>query len=210
MSQFWDQSWDTVDPSRVARYVQGTELAADPLMVFWKEHRVQSVCDAGCGCGVYSLKLAVNGFRVSGFDVSAKAVEMTKKLLSSRNFDGGDFETADILSAPYPDHHFDAVISRDVVDHMPLAGAIQAVKELYRITKPGGFLVLTLDGLDAEYETQKHTVNADGDYLYTEGKWKGMVFHPYSESQIAKLTPFGKRTALKTGPEGFQIILEKL
>lgn len=209
MSQFWDQSWDTVDPGRVARYVQDTELDADSLIAFWKKHHVQSVCDAGCGCGVYSLKLAANGFRVSGFDVSAKAVEMTKKLLSSRNFDGGDFEAADILSTPYPDHHFDAVISRDVVDHMPLAGAIQAVKELYRITKPGGFLVLTLDSLDSEYETQKHTVNADGDYLFTEGKWKGMVFHPYSESQIAKLTPFGKRIALKTGLEGFQIILEK-
>jgi len=210
MKQFWDRSWDTVDPSRVARYVQGTELSADSLIAFWKERQVQSVCDAGCGCGVYSLKLAANGFRVSGFDVSSTAVEMAKALLSSQGYDTRAFETADILSTPYPDNRFDAVISRDVVDHMPMADAIQAVKELYRITKPGGYLVLTLDGLDSEYETQKHTVSADGDYLYTEGKWKGMVFHPYTESQIDKLVPFGKPIALKTGPEGLQIVLEKL
>ncbi len=210
MEGFWDRSWDRVDPGRVARYVQGTELSADPLMAFFKEHRVESVCDAGCGCGVYSLKLAANGFRVSGFDVSARAVEMTKELLASQNFDGGDFEAADILSTPYPDHSFDAVVARDVVDHMPMADAIRAVKELYRITKPGGYLVLTLDSLDPEYETEKHTVSADGDYLYTEGKWKGMVFHSYSESQISKLTPFGSPIAQKTTPEGFQIIIEKL
>ena len=89
----------------------------------------------------------------------------------------------------YPDSQFDAVVSRDVLDHIPKLDAVQAIRELYRITKPGGILIFTLDALDEEYETEPHIVTEYGDYLFTEGKWKNMVFHPYSEAEIIGMVP---------------------
>lgn len=48
---------------------------------------------------------------------------------------------------------------------------------------------MTLDALDREYETEPHTVNSDGDYVYTAGKWRGMVFHPYTARELRGSLP---------------------
>lgn len=209
MKQFWEKSWDNVDQNRVTEYVRGEELSSDPIIEFLKKQRVRTVCDAGCGCGVYSLKLAANGFRVFSFDVSSTAAEMTGKLLASKDFACENVKAADILATGYHDGQFDAVISRDVVDHMTQEEGIAAVKELHRITRDGGFVILTLDKSDSEYESQPHTVNGDGDYLFTKGKWKGMVFHPYSEDQISRLVQVGTVQWIESGTDGFLVIIKK-
>lgn len=209
MKQFWDRSWDSVDQNRVNSYLNAVDLSPDSIIEALKAQGAATVCDAGCGCGAYSLKLAANGFQVSGFDVSPTAVQMTKTLLSSQNDMFADYKTADILATGYHDNQFDAVISRDVVDHMTLAEGIAAVKELYRITRDDGLLILTLDRSDPEYETQPHTVNGDGDYLFTEGKWKGMVFHPYSKEEIFRLVQVGTIQRIETETDGFLVTIVK-
>ncbi len=102
-----------------------------------------------------------------------------------------NLKVASILATGYADGIFDCVISRDVLDHISKADAIAALKELCRITKPGGILVFTLDAPDEEYAAEPHFVNADGDYVYTDGKWNGMVFHPYSHAEASEIIPAG-------------------
>ena len=46
---------------------------------------------------------------------------------------------------------------------------IGAVKELLRIVRPGGWVVITLDTADG-YESEPHEINEDGDWLFTHGK----------------------------------------
>ena len=169
-SRFWERSWDAFDPSRVAAYLQGMEVSADPILDYVKRWGARTVCDAGCGCGAYMWKLASAGFQVSGFDVSARAVELTKALLDGVGFSRGIFRTADIAATGYPDGAFDAVVSRDVIDHLSWKYGVAAVKELYRITADGGCLILTLDGADEEYESQPHVLSEDGDYRFIHGK----------------------------------------
>lgn len=209
MKQFWERSWDHVAQARVSEYVKATVFASDSIIDYLKEQHVQTVCDAGGGCGAYALKLAENGFQVSGFDIASGAVEMARKLLSAHHFACTQWKTADILATGYSDNCFDAVISRDVIDHMTFENGIAAVKELYRITRDGGCILLTLDGLDSEYKTEPHIVNSDGDYLYTEGKWKGMVFHPYSELEIAKLVQVGIIKWIERDEDGFRVMIMK-
>ena len=45
--------------------------------------------------------------------------------------------------------------------------------------------------LDEEYKSEPHIVNADGDYLFTDGKWNGMVFHPYDREEVCEIIPAG-------------------
>lgn len=208
MKEFWNQSWNQVDMNRVSEYIKRAELSSD-LIDYLKAQQAEVVCDAGCGCGAYSLKLALNGFKVSGFDISPAAVEMSKELLSSNNIEYGDFRVCDISATGYDDNKFDAVISRDVIDHMSLMNGIAAIQELHRIVKKGGSIILTLDKSDAEYEAEPHIVNSDGDYLFADGKWEGMVFHPYSESEISKLVQVGTITNLESLADGFQIVIVK-
>lgn len=85
------------------------------------------------------------------------------------------------------------MVCRDVLDHLPRAEAAAAVKELCRITKPGRHRDLHAGPLDEEYRTEPHRVNADGDYVYTAGKWKGMVFHPYTAETVRAIVPGGDK-----------------
>ena len=185
---FWERSWKNADKKRIAEYTGRLDMSEDPLTGFLKEHGAVKVCDAGCGCGAYSLKLCRHGFRVSGFDISGDAVLMTKELLSREGFDTGGFRKADIKSTGFAGGSFDAVVSREVIDHMTVKDCAAALAELLRVTRPGGFVLITLDRTDPEYESEPHVTPEAGDYLSSGGKWDGMVFHPYSEDELALLT----------------------
>ena len=212
MKEFWNQSWDHVDMSRVSEYIEhmkSTGPSSDPIIDYLKRQQAKIVCDAGCGCGAYSLKLALNGFKVFGFDISPVAVNLAKELLSSGNIEHGDFQARDILATGFDENQFDAVVSRDVVDHMSFKNGVEAIRELYRIVKKDGSIIITLDQLDAEYEAEPHIINSDGDYLFTDGKWDGMVFHPYAESEISRLVQVGTIAALESVADGLQVVIVK-
>lgn len=208
MHSYWDNSWKTVDPQRVARYIDSFDLATDPLMEYLHTQQVKTVCDAGCGCGIYTCKLAANGFSVSGFDVSSRAVQIAQDLLD-REKASAQLKTASVLSTGYPDQQFDCVLSRDVLDHMTKQEAAAAVQELFRILRPGGILIFTLDALDEEYQSEPHTVTADGDYHFTSGKWKGMVFHPYHPQEAAALIPSGAAFHVANNDGALTITIKK-
>lgn len=188
MDSFWDSSWERMDFSQVAAYAENFDMSEDDVIAHLHQHRAKNLCDAGCGCGLYALKLVANGFNVSGFDVSAHAAKIAGKLLKRVGF-AAYFKAASVLTTGYADGQFDAVVCRDVLDHITKADAVLALRELCRITKAGGTVVVTLDALDEEYEAEKHVVNADGDYVYTAGKWQGMVFHPYTMQEVKELVP---------------------
>ncbi|MEQ1758418.1 MAG: methyltransferase domain-containing protein [Vicinamibacterales bacterium] len=53
---------------------------------------------------------------------------------------------ADVRALPFPDRHFDAVLSNSTLDHFEHhAGIEQSLRELHRVLEPGGQLILTLD-----------------------------------------------------------------
>ncbi len=205
---YWERSWNTFDPAHVSSYIEGFDAAPDAVITFLKSKNITFVCDAGCGCGVYSFKLAQHGFSVSGFDMAENAVLLTKKLLSEEGFSADDFKRADILATGYPDGCFDAVVARDVVDHMPIKQGSRAVGELLRIVRAGGYVLLTLDAADDEYEAEPHEINEDGDYVFSRGKWDGMVFHPYSHREAEKLTA-GRNSRLLQTEKGMTVMIEK-
>lgn len=183
-------------------------MEEDAIIAFLRKKKAKHVCDAGCGCGLYSLKLARLGFAVSGFDLAEDAVLLTKKLLLEHGYSAKDFKRATILSTGYPSQCFDAVVARDVIDHMPIEQGIDAVKELLRIVRPGGCVLLTLDATDSEYESEPHETTKDGDYLFIRGKWRGMAFHPYAALDIQKLMHGMKYSMLSSHENGFLVALD--
>ena len=202
---FWDHSWQTIDAKRISSYFEQLDRSPDTIIRFLQSSGYTSICDAGCGCGVYALKLASFGFIVSGFDISADAVALSQNLLAKHDIPFDRFRAADVCATAYADGQFDAVVARDVLDHMPFRQAVAALGELLRIVRPGGSVLLTLDVADDEYEREAHTVNEDGDYLFCGGKWDGMVFHPYSPPEIARLTA-GHEARLLSASSGSYVV----
>lgn len=206
---FWTCMWESFDPDRIPSYLAHLSRSADPLIDFLEQRKMQYVCDAGCGCGAYSLKLARHGFIVAGFDIAKNAASLAAKLFAENGYPASGFKTADILSTGYADEVFDAVVARDVIDHLPIKEGIAAVKELRRIVRPGGCVLLTLDAADEEYESEPHSVNEDGDYLFTDGKWAGMAFHPYSLQEAKRLAGGLDHTVIPLAGGGVLAVFEK-
>lgn len=184
MRSFWDSSWNQIDPDRIAEYGDAMDMGEDEIISALHDHGAHFVCDAGCGCGIYARKLAKHGFTVGGFDISARAVAIAQTVSGNTAL-----KTASILATGYGDGVFDAALARDVIDHLSKEEAVAAVKELCRITRPDGIVLFTLDSTDEEYEAEPHIVSEDGSYVYTGGKWEGMVFHPYRRSEVCDIVP---------------------
>lgn len=51
----------------------------------------------------------------------------------------------DITRLPFLDNQFDTVCCISTLEHLPLAEQAAAARELYRVTKPGGEIILTAD-----------------------------------------------------------------
>lgn len=99
-----------------------------------------SVLDVGCGSGRVSKLLDDRGFEVVGIDVSESLVEQARSL-----FPELDFRVEDVRDAPFDAESFDYVVfSHFGLDYvLPKAEREAALREIYRLLKPGGVLVFS-------------------------------------------------------------------
>src|SRR5260221_5021749 len=97
-----------------------------------------SVLDVATGTGEPALRIAeVAGpaGEVVGADPAAAAIEAAGRMASQRSLKNVRFEVAGADSLPFPDDHFDAVISRFGVMFFP--SPVNGIREMLRVLKPG-------------------------------------------------------------------------
>jgi SAM-dependent methyltransferase len=93
------------------------------------------VLDVGCGTGSLTFAVAKNKnvSRIVGLDASTGFIEYARSL----NIDPRvSFEVGNATNLPFPDASFDRCLSSLVVSFIP--DAPQAVREMRRVTRPGG------------------------------------------------------------------------
>ena len=94
------------------------------------------------GEGLYPF-MHLNAKSVSGIDLSEVVVSEAQ-----RKYPKLQTTVADVRRLPYRNNQFDLIISNSTLDHFQVPSDISlAVSELYRILRPGGQMVLTLDNL---------------------------------------------------------------
>jgi len=128
--RLWRRHSDAVNRRLVSRWLpEGTRAVLKTDL--W---------DEAMGAGVYQ-GLAVNGNEVTGIDISETV------LASARDrYPGINAQHADVRSLPFDGGRFDAVVSNSSLDHFSSREEIViALRELRRVLKPGGSLLLTLD-----------------------------------------------------------------
>ena len=92
------------------------------------------ICELGCTTGWLSNELTAIG-NVTGVDANAEHIERARKQYPSVAFETGD------LMAWAPQRQFDLVVSSEVLEH--LTEKSRYVNTLKRITKPGGWILIT-------------------------------------------------------------------
>lgn len=113
------------------------------------------VADVGAGTGFLSVELAKLVERVYLLDASPEMLAVARKNLSA--FKNVIFHQAEGLSLSLPDGSLDAVFANMYLHHCP--DPLAAIKEMARLLKPGGRLVIT--DLQAHEHTWMQTEMAD-------------------------------------------------
>lgn len=106
------------------------------------------VLDVGCGPGTITLDLAqaVGSGRVVGVDSVAEPLLAARREAQARGDERTRFEVADVGALPFADASFDVTHAHQVLQHV--ADPIGALRELARVTRPGGLVAAR----DADYE----------------------------------------------------------
>lgn len=98
------------------------------------------VLDCAAGTGEFSLAAAKRAGSVLCTDQSEAMLGRARKKAAKRGFSNIGFAVRDITALPDPDGSFDAVIAGNVLHLLPKPE--KAVRELWRVTAPGGRLIL--------------------------------------------------------------------
>lgn len=99
----------------------------------------EKILDLGCGNGRLLEVLKDKDVDYVGVDNAEKLIEIAKK-----NYPQAKFLVGDALSLPFPSDFFDKVFSIRVLPHIPSNEfQFQFLKEVNRVLKPGGLLILT-------------------------------------------------------------------
>jgi SAM-dependent methyltransferase len=96
------------------------------------------ILEAGSGLGAVVIYLNKRGYNVVGLDYAVNALRTTRGYDSTLPLTAGD-----VHALPFSENALGAYLSFGVLEHFE-QGMLPALKEAYRVLKPGGLLVLTI------------------------------------------------------------------
>jgi len=101
----------------------------------------KKVLEVGCGMGIDLLQFARGGAEVYGVDLTEKGISLAKQRLSSAG-SRASLCVGDAEDLPFRAGYFDLVYAWGVLHHTPEPE--RAIREIYRVLKPGGRLIAML------------------------------------------------------------------
>lgn len=115
----------------------------------WAQTLVQSgrrhVLDVGCGGGRHVVYLGRLGLAVTAGDQAAFALTETQRWLVRERLQA-DLVQLEMTALPFQSETFDAVLSVNVLHHADPEQARAAVREVWRVLRPGGLFLAVLAG----------------------------------------------------------------
>lgn len=146
----------------------------------------ENVLDIGCGTGTVAImakrQVGEKG-HVCGIDASPQMLARAGKKARKAGLEL-DFRNASVESMPFPDGHFDVVLSSMMLHHLPSKLRQQCAVEVRRVLKPGGRLLAV-------------------DFGTAPGK-KGIVahFHRHGHINLAEMVTVFKEAGLNIANSG--------
>ena len=133
------------------------------------------ILEVACGRGGFARELSARGAHVTACDFSLAALQVGRgKLQASGNGKSCAFVQGDAQVLPFTDESFDIVVSCETIEHVP--DVTSAVREMWRVAKPGAKLFLTtpnyanMMGLYELYALVRHPGRKD-DQPFDRRQW---------------------------------------
>lgn len=139
------------------------------------------ILEIGCGKGDLTAQLIKFYINIFSGDISINGVKRTKISLKENPF--CDLLLLDALNLPFANGSFDAVILSEVIEH--LLDKKRCIEEIFRVLKPGGFLILTTPNSGGFHRAMIRLING---FLRIPFKYSSqMIDEPLSPKELEKL-----------------------
>jgi len=141
-----ERFWWFVAMRAITDTIVGSELKGRRLRIL----------DAGCGTGYNIGHYESLGHSVFALDIAPEAISGVQQ----RGFQ--KVCQASVVEIPYTSGAFDFVFSFDVLSQVPVESGNEAIREMYRVLKPGGFLfarVPAFEWLRSSHDEDLHTMH---------------------------------------------------
>lgn len=136
--QAWESIWDSADVERELELLQSKR--AQEALTLWQQYLPKEgiLLEAGCGLSATMILLRRLGYPLIGLDYAEKALH------TSRRYDPSlPLAVGDVHALPYAENSLSAYLSFGVLEHFE-HGMMPALKEAFRVLRPGGILLLTI------------------------------------------------------------------
>jgi ubiquinone/menaquinone biosynthesis C-methylase UbiE len=173
----WPEKYDQWFTTPIGTLVKKYE--AELVLDLLKPAPGEIILDAGCGTGVFTVDILSFNSHVIGIDISLPML-----MRAAQKTRGYDFQKvlADISHLPFSENVFDKVISVTALEF--IEDAKSALKELFRVTRRGGCIVVaTLNSL-SPWATRRKAEAKKGHPLFRKAIFR-------SPDELRSLAPVG-------------------
>jgi len=138
-SRILDQFTRQAVPFATAQAIRNQE-ALDRIVKMAEAGPADTSLDVACGPGLLACAFARVVRHAVGIDLTPAMLDQARKTQAEQGLNNLSWHQGDVTALPFPDAHFSIVSSRFAFHHLlePLA----ALKEMTRVCKPGGHVVV--------------------------------------------------------------------
>lgn len=137
----------------------------------------ETILDVGCGTGIFTLDILSLGPRIIGLEISRPMLIRAGQKAKEYPFDP---ITGNMMFLPFADEVFDKTVSMTALEFVEDAHG--AVREMFRVTKKGGTIVVTTLNSLSPWATRRKQKAEKGHHLF-----KKMIFR--SPDEMRSLAP---------------------
>lgn len=172
----WPEKYDRWFETPIGKLAR--EYEGRLLLEMVRPGRGERILDVGCGTGIFTRDLLAAGALVTGLELSFPMLRR-----AGMKFAGQAFRCVqgDMRSLPFPDDSFDKTVSVTAIEF--LEDARGGIAELFRVTRPGGLVVVASLNSLSPWATRRKTAAKEGHVIFQHAYFR-------SPAEMAALTPF--------------------
>ena len=145
VESFWDSVADIYENCNdsISEVHQQRFLVSIKFLELKKNSKILNIWSR-TGMADKFLRMKESSLDITNAEISSKMIK-----IALENFPSEKFDKVDLLNLPYGNNYFDEILSLETIEHVQ--SPLMFLKELYRVLKPGGKLILSVPPETAEF-----------------------------------------------------------